>query len=111
MLVLVRSAVSLHSHLLPLPVYVVLQRPLAGVSCAMAHRGRGWRGRGGSTPRSSCHSCGGAITVPPSSSEREGVWHYDILLGILSPSAGRIPLPFSFASIVSELNQRAFGSV
>src|ERR1041385_4301355 len=70
-------------------------------------RGRGRRGRGGRTPRSSRGGCHGAASVPSSSSSMgEGFWHHDFLLRVLSRTAARIPLPFSFASIASELNLR-----
>src|ERR1041385_7879988 len=72
----------------------------------LASRGRGRRGRGGCTPHSSRGGRRGATTTPSSSSVEEGVWRYDFLLRVLSQTATRIPLLFSFASIVSELNLR-----
>src|SRR4051812_9659863 len=72
----------------------------------MAFRGRGRRGRGSRTPRSSCRGHGRPTAAPSSSSKREGVWCYDFLLAILSPAASRFSLPFSFAFIVSKLNRR-----
>ena len=67
-------------------------------------RGRGRRGRGGRTPRSSRGGRRGATSAPSSSSVQEGVWRYDFLLRVLSRTVTRIPLPFSFASMISELN-------
>ena len=71
-------------------------------------RGRGLRGRGGRTPRSSRGGHHGSASAPSSSSSsssmEEGFWRYDFLLRVLSRTAARIPLPFSFASIASELN-------
>src|SRR4051812_11276331 len=64
------------------------------------------RGRGGRTPRSSRDGHRGATSVPSSSFVEEGFWRYDFLLRVLGRTATRIPLPFSFASIVSELNLR-----
>ena len=46
------------------------------------------------------------MSAPSSSSMEEGIWRYDFLLRVLSQTAARIPLPFSFASIASELNLR-----
>src|SRR3954464_10524843 len=69
-------------------------------------RGRGRRGRGGRTPCSSRGGRRGTTSAPSSSSVEEGFWRYDFLLRVLSRTATRIPLPFSFASIVSELNFR-----
>src|SRR3954464_9319463 len=67
-------------------------------------RGRGRRGRGSRTPRSSGGGRRGMTAAPSSSSVEEGFWRYDFLLRVLGRTAARIPLPFSFASIVSELN-------
>src|SRR3954465_6979837 len=69
-------------------------------------RGRGRRGRGGRTPRSSRGGRRRTTSTPSSSSVEEGFWRYDFLLRVLGRTATRIPLPFSFASIVSELNLR-----
>src|ERR1041385_4365589 len=69
-------------------------------------RGRGRRGRGGRTPRSSRGGRRGAAATPSLSCADEGVWRYDFLLRILSRTATRIPLPFSFASVIFELNLR-----
>src|ERR1041385_5353186 len=75
----------------------------------VTRRGRGRRGRGGRMPRSSRGGRHGAASVPSSSSSMgEGFWRYDFLLRVLSRTAARIPLPFSFASIASELNLRGF---
>src|ERR1041385_8052513 len=68
--------------------------------------GRGRRGRGGRTPRSSRGGRCGATTTPSSSYAEEGVWRYDFLLRVLNRTATRIPLSFSFASMISELNLR-----
>ena len=76
----------------------------------MAGRGRGRCGRGGRTPRSSRGGRRGATSAPSSSSVEEGFWRYDFLLRVLGRTATRIPLPFSFASIISELNLGVCGS-
>ena len=67
-------------------------------------RRRGRRGRGGRAPRSSRGGRRGAASVPSSSLMEEGFWRYDFLLRVLGQSAAHIPLPSSFAAIVSELN-------
>ena len=72
----------------------------------MAGRGRGRRGRGGRTPRSSRNVHHGAMSAPSSSSVEEGFWRYDFLLCVLSRTTAWVTLPSSFASIVSELNLR-----
>src|SRR4051812_16429440 len=64
------------------------------------------RGRGGRTPRTSRSGRRGTTSAPSSSTMEEGFWRYDFLLRVLGRTATRIPLPFSFASIVSELNLR-----
>lgn len=69
--------------------------------------GRGRCGRGARAPRPSRRGVGGAAMVPTLAVAEEGIWHYDILLRILSRTTSRIPLPFSFAPIVSELNLRS----
>src|SRR3954469_9659147 len=79
-------------------------------SGGVAGRGRGRRDCGGCTPRSSCGGRRGATSAPSSSSVEEGFWRYDFLLRVLGRTATRIPLPFSFASIVSELNLGVCGS-
>ena len=73
----------------------------------VASRGRG---RGGRTPRSSRGGRRGASSAPSSSSVEEGFWRYDFLLRVLVRTAARIPLPFSFASMISELNLGVCGS-
>src|SRR4051812_2194895 len=64
------------------------------------------RGRGGRTPRTSRSGRRETTSAPSSSSVEEGFWRYDFLLRVLGRTATRIPLPFSFSSIVSELNLR-----
>ena len=68
--------------------------------------GRGRRGRVSRTPRSSCGGHRGTASAPSSSSMEEGFWRYDFLLRVHGRTATWIPLPSSFASIVSELNLR-----
>src|SRR3954464_11530346 len=67
-------------------------------------RGRGRRGRGGRTPHSSHGGRRGTTSAPSSSSVEEGFWRYDFVLRIRGRTSSRIPLPSSFASIVSDLN-------
>ena len=84
------------------------KRRARGASSAASRgvAGRGRRGRGACTPRASrCHrGCGGSSgSVAAADDVVEGVYGYDFILRVLSRIARRIPLPFSFASVVSEL--------
>src|SRR4051812_24498804 len=66
-------------------------------------RRHGRRGRGSRAPRSSRGGRRGTASAPSSSLVEEGFWRYDFLLRVLSRSAAPIPLPSSFAAIVSKL--------
>ena len=65
--------------------------------------GRGRRGHGARAPRGRRGRGGSAVGTAAADALEGGSRDYDFLLRILSHVAGRIPLPFSFASVVSEL--------
>src|ERR1041385_6633267 len=95
---------SLHLSLLLLLLHMAPKR-----GHGVARRGRGRRGRGGHTPRSSRGGRHGtALTLSSSSSMEEGFWRHDFLLHVLGRNASRIPLPTSFASIDSQRGLKGF---
>jgi len=83
------------------------RRRARGVSGAASRgmTGRGRRGRGARVPRGTHRrrGRGGSAVGTSAAASEEGVCDYDFLLRILSRVAGRVPLPYSFAPVVSEL--------
>ena len=94
--------------LLPLLPSFLLMAPRrrARVASGAPSRGaanRGRRGRGARAPRSQRGHGGSIVGTSAADALEGGLRDYDFLLRILSHVAGRIPLPFSFASVISEL--------